>query len=176
MTNIRHGLHKISYGMYVVSSKKGEELNGQIANTVFQITPKPPRIAVSIHKDNLTHEFIEESGVFSVSILSTEAPFKLIGLFGFRSGRDVDKFSQVKHSIGSTGSPILLEHTLAYLEARVVDKLDVDSHTIFIGEVVDGDQLGEGEPMTYDYYHRVIRGKTPEKAATYMEENKEVRE
>ncbi len=169
MTNIKVGLHKINYGMYVVSSKKGDKINGQIANTVFQLTPKPVQIATSINKENLTYEYIKDSGVFAVSILSTEAPFKLIGLFGFRSGRDVDKFSQVKYRIGTTGAPILEEYTIAYLEAKVVKEVDVGSHVLFVGEVVDGDSLGEGEPMTYDYYHRVVKGKTPKKAATYQE-------
>jgi len=169
MANIKDGLHKLSYGMYIVSSLKDGKYNGQVANTAFQLTPKPPKIAVSINKENLTHEFIESSGVFSVSILSTDAPFKFIGLFGFRSGRDVNKFEDVKYKIGVTGAPIVLDYSLAYLEAKVVDKLDVGSHTLFIGEVVDGDHIADGTPMTYDYYHNVVKGKTPKKAATYTE-------
>ncbi len=169
MTNIKDGLHKLSYGMYVISSVKDGKFNGQIANTAFQLTPNPPRIAISINKENLTHEFIGESGVFSVSILSTEAPFKFIGLFGFRSGRDVDKFKDVNYKVGSTGAPIVLDYSLAYLEAKVVSSLDVGSHTVFVGEIVDGDHIADGTPMTYDYYHNVVKGKTPKKAATYTE-------
>jgi flavin reductase (DIM6/NTAB) family NADH-FMN oxidoreductase RutF len=71
-------LHKVSYGLYVVSSKMGEKVNGQIANTVFQVTSEPPTIAVSINKENLTHEFIEKSKVFTISILSKETPMKFI--------------------------------------------------------------------------------------------------
>lgn len=89
-------LHKLSYGMYIVSSKSGEKFNGQIANTVFQVTSEPPTVAVSINKQNLTHDFIEESKVFNVSILSEEAPFTFIGHFGFKSGRDMDKFDGVR--------------------------------------------------------------------------------
>ncbi|AGB04035.1 conserved protein of DIM6/NTAB family [Aciduliprofundum sp. MAR08-339] len=164
----RKVLHELSYGMYVISSVKDGKLNGQIANTAFQITSKPARIAISINKENLTHEFIESSGVFSVSILSTEAPFKFIGLFGFRSGRDVSKFDNTRYKIGVTGAPIVLDHSLGYIEARVVDSIDVGTHTLFVGEVVDAEKLGEGRPMTYDYYHNVVKGKTPEKAATYI--------
>ena len=174
MGNIRFGLHKLTYGMYVVSSALDGKFNGQIANTVFQLTPDPVRIATSLNKDNTTHKFVAESGVFAVSILSTDTPFKLIGLFGFRSGRDVDKFAQVNYRVGTTGAPILLDNTIAYLEAKVVDSVDLGSHTLFVGEVVDGDSLGGGEPMSYDYYHRVIKGKTPKNAATYMKE-KEVK-
>jgi len=80
-------LHNISYGMYIVSSNKGDLLNGQIANTVFQVTNEPITIAVSINKQNLTHEFIEASSCFSVSVLAEDTPLKFIGKFGFRSGR-----------------------------------------------------------------------------------------
>ncbi len=171
MANIRVGLHKISYGMYVVSSEKDGKYNGQIANTVFQLTPKPVQIATSINKENLTHEYIESSGNFSVSVLSTEAPFKFIGLFGFRSGRDVNKFENVNYKV-IQGVPVVTDYSLAYLVAKVVKKVDVGSHTLFIGEVIDGDVLGEGEPMTYDYYHNVVKGKTPKNAATYQEGSK----
>ena len=168
--NIRAGLHGISYGMYVVASKQGNRFNGQIANTVFQLTPKPVQIAISIHKENLTHEFIESSGVFSITILSKETPFKFIGLFGFRSGKDINKFENVNYKTGKTGAPIVLDNGIAYLEAKVVKSLDVGSHTVFVGEVVDGDVIADGKPMTYDYYHNVVKGKTPKKAATYQEE------
>ena len=164
----RKVLHKLSYGMYVISSAKEGKLNGQIANTVFQITSKPARIAISINRENLTYEYIKNSGVFSVSILSKEAPFKFIGLFGFRSGRDIDKFEKVKYKIGVTGAPIVLEYALGYIEAKVIDSIDVGTHTLFIGEVVDADFIQEGTPMTYDYYHNVVKGKTPPKAATYI--------
>ncbi|MGD9141914.1 MAG: flavin reductase family protein, partial [bacterium] len=86
--------HMVSYGIYVVSSMKDGRPNGQIANTVFQITPDPPTVAVSINKLNLTWEYIKESGVFTVSVLSTETPMSFIGTFGFKSGRDIDKFEK----------------------------------------------------------------------------------
>jgi len=84
--------HKVSYGLYVVSSKMGEKFNGQIANTVIQVTSDPPKIAVVINKQNLTSDFIRESNVFTVSILSKTSPMKFIGHFGFKSGRELDKF------------------------------------------------------------------------------------
>ena len=81
-------LYKLGYGLYVVSSIKGSRRNGQIANTVFQITSEPPTIAVSINKNNLTHQFITESKVLSVSVLSQDTPLSFIGRFGFKSGRE----------------------------------------------------------------------------------------
>jgi flavin reductase (DIM6/NTAB) family NADH-FMN oxidoreductase RutF/rubredoxin len=167
-------LHTCSYGLYVVSSRKGDGLNGQIANTVFQITSDPPTVAVSINKQNLTHEFISESKVFVASILSSDAPLSLIGHFGFKSGRDVDKLKDINYKLGETKAPIILDHTIAYLEARVINQVDVGTHTIFIGELVGADVLTEGAPMTYAYYHEVKRGTTPKTAPTYIEERKEV--
>ena len=163
-------LHLCSYGMYVVTSKKGEDYNGQIANTVLQVAAEPPTIAVSINKDNLTHQFISESGVFTASVISTEAPMTFIGKWGFKSGRDTDKFEDTSYKPGMTGAPVVTDYALAYIEAEVVNAVDVGTHTIFIGKVVDCEVLAEGEPMTYAYYHTVKKGKTPKKAATYQKE------
>ena len=163
-------LHKISYGLYVISSKKGDKFNGQIANTVFQITSEPPTIAVSINKQNLTHEFIQESKVFTVSILSQETPMKFIGHFGFKSGRKLDKFKDINYKIGITGAPIILENSIGYLEAKVIKTVDVGTHTIFIGKVIDAEITGDGEVMTYAYYHEVKRGTAPKTAPTYIKE------
>ena len=166
--------HKISYGLYLVCSKKGDKFNGQIANTVIQVTSDPPKIAVAINKENLTHEFIGESKVLSVSILSKEAPMKFIGHFGFKSGRELDKFEGMNYKVGVTGAPIIIENSIAYLEAKVVGSLDVGTHTVFIGEVVGAEVIDEyEEPMTYAYYYEVKRGKSPKNAPTYIKEEKE---
>ncbi len=161
-------LYKVSYGMYVVGSRNEEKLNAQIANTVFQITSEPPTIGVSINKQNLTHEFIEKSKVFSVTILSVEADMKLIGHFGFKSGRDFNKFENVNYKPGITGAPIIMENAVGYLEAEVIDSLDVGTHTVFIGKVVDAGILSDLEPMTYAYYHEIKGGKSPKTAPTYI--------
>ena len=166
-------LRYCSYGLYVISSRKGERLNAQIANTVVSVTSDPATIAVIINRQNLTHEFISESRVFGASILSQDTPVSLIGHFGFQSGRDVDKLKDIKYKAGETKVPIVLDNTLAYLEARVVNKLDVGGHTVFIGEIAGADILKEGEPMTYAYYHQVKRGATPKTAPSYIEEKKE---
>lgn len=161
-------LYKISYGLYIISSRKAEKFNAQIANTVFQITSEPPTIAVSINKQNLTHEFIRESKVFIANILSKETPLQFIGQFGFKSGREMDKFKDIKYKTGKTGAPILMENTLGYLEAEVINSLDVGTHTIMIGRVVDAEIIKDGEPMTYAYYHEVKRGTSPKTAPTYI--------
>ena len=169
-------LRKVSYGMYIVTSHLDGRLNGQIANTVFQVTSEPATIAVSINKQNLTHEFIEKSGVFAVSILSKDAPLTLIGNFGFKSGRELDKFFSVNHKIGVTGSPVVLDSAVAFLEAEVINSLDVGTHTVFIGKIVNADVLSDDEPMTYAFYHLVKRGTSPKNAPTYIKEEPKEKE
>jgi len=169
----KKALHKISYGLYVVCSKKDKKFNGQIANSVFQVTSEPPTIAVSINKKNLTHEYIEHSKVFTMSILCEKTPMTYIGTFGYKSGRDIDKFKDVKYRIGKTGTPIVLDHALAFIEAEIIDQISVGTHTIFIGKIIDADVLTEDRCMTYEYYHQVKGGKSPKTAPTYLKEDKE---
>lgn len=165
-------LNTISYGLYVVGSRKGERLNAQIANTLFQITAEPPTIAVSINKQNLTHEFITERRGFTASVLCRDTPLSFIGHFGFKSGRDIDKLEGINYKIGETGAPVVIDNAVAYLEAKVIQEVDVGSHTIFIGELVAADVITNKEPMTYAYYHQVKRGSTPKTAPIYIEEQK----
>jgi ferric-chelate reductase [NAD(P)H] len=158
---------QISYGIYIVTSHLDGKLNGQIVNTVLQVTSDPPRVAVIINKNNLTHEFISQSKSFGASVLDTTTPMTFIGLFGFKSGRDVDKLSQVQFIEGNTGVPLVTDHSLSVLEAEVVDQVDVGTHTLFVGDVVRADVLGTGEPLTYAYYHTQLKGKSPKTAPTY---------
>jgi len=168
-------LHKIGYGLYVVTSKKDNRFNGQIANTVFQVTSEPPTIAISINRNNLTWQFIKESRVFAASVLCQDTPLTFIGRFGFRSGRDTDKLNGVDYKIGNTGVPVVLEYATAYIEARVTQEMDVGTHTIFVGEVVNAEVISDEACMTYDYYHQIKGGKTPKAAATYVEEKVEAK-
>lgn len=165
-------LFKISYGLYVITSKKGTSINGQIANALIQVTAEPPALAIGLNIKNLTNEFIKESSVFGVSVLAQDTPLNFIGQFGFKSGRETNKFDQVNYKTGTTGSPLVLDHTLAVLEAKVTHAMEVGTHTVFVGEVVGSEVLKEGEPMTYAYYHQVKRGTTPKTAPTYRKEEK----
>ncbi|MEM2121516.1 MAG: flavin reductase [Candidatus Woesearchaeota archaeon] len=163
-------LYKINYGLYVVSSKLNDnKFNAQISNTVFQVTSEPKKIALSINKQNFTHECIVNSKVLSISVLSQKTPLEFIGRFGFRTGRDFDKFEGVNYKVGITGAPIILDNSVAFIEAKVVDSFDVGTHTLFIAEVVDCEIISEEEPMTYDYYHKVKQGFAPKTAPTYID-------
>jgi len=162
-------LHKIEYGLYIVSSFLEDKLNGQIANTVFQVTAEPACLAVCLNKENLTHNYVQKSNMFSISILSEDVPMIFIGRFGFKSGKDIDKFAETEYSISSSGLPIIKEFTLGHVECRVVNQVDVGTHTLFIGEMVDGDILDENaKTLTYSNYHLIKRGKTPPKATTFI--------
>lgn len=163
-------LHKISYGLYIICSGHEDKFNGQIGNTLFQVTSDPATVAISINKANYTHELIKLSRKFSVSILSQAAPMPFIGLFGFKCGREVNKLENVKTKTGLTGVPIVLDYSIGYLEAELTGELDCGSHTIFVGRVVDADVTGDEEPMTYDYYQKVKGGKASKNAPTYIKE------
>jgi len=166
-------LHELSYGLYLVCSGKGDKFNGQIANSVFQVCSDPPVVAVAINKNNLTHEFIVESGVFTVSILAQETPLSFIGNFGFKSGRDIDKFKGINYITGETRAAVVTDNAIAYLEAEIRQQIDVVTHTIFIGDLIGADVLKEDEPLTYAYYLQIKRGVTPKTAPSYIKEERE---
>lgn len=166
----RAALHKISYGLYIVTSGQDGKFNGQIANSMFQVTSSPATVAISINKENYTHALIKESRKFVVSILSEAAPMTLIGLFGFKSGRDVNKLQNVKVKTGVTQVPIVLDNSVSYIEVDVQKEMDCGTHTIFMGNIVDCDMISDAVPMTYAYYQQVKGGKSPKTAPTYSKE------
>jgi len=162
-------LHQISYGLYIITSRMGERHNGQVANTVFQISSDPVTIAIGINKNNLTNQFIRESKLFTVSVLAQDAPLSLIGNFGFKSGREVDKFKGVNYETGGSGIAYITEGTLAYLEAEVIGEVDAGTHHIFIGKVTEAEVLKDGSPMTYAHYHKLKKGEAPKIAPAVVE-------
>lgn len=164
--------HQLTYGMYVVASAKDGRYNGQIVNTVFQTTDAPPNIAVCVNRGNLTHEYIQASGLVCVSILSEEAPMTFIGKFGFKSGRDIDKFKDTSFRVTPAGCPVVLDHALGYLEAKVTARMEAGAHTVFSCEVTGSGIVAAGKPMTYAYYHEVKKGLTPKTAPTYAQRAK----
>jgi len=166
-------LYNISYGLYVICSRDGDKINGQIANTLIQVCSEPVMVSVAINKQNFTHDLIQKTKKYSASILSIETPLSFIGNFGFKSGRDTDKFKSINYKISQNNLPVIQENTLAYLEVNVIDQIDVHTHTIFIGKVIDADVLREGEPITYAYYQKVKRGTTPKTAPSYIEQKGE---
>ncbi|VAX24928.1 Rubredoxin [hydrothermal vent metagenome] len=165
-------LFKISYGLYIVSSGDKEQGNGFISNTVFQVTSKPVRFAVGCNKDNYSSEIIERSGLFSISVLQQDTDSEIFGRFGFKSGRDFNKMEGMNIKIGETGVPIVLNDSIAYLECKVSEKIDIGTHWLFIGEVINAEILKENiDPITYSYYHQIKKGISPKNAPTYVEKS-----
>lgn len=160
---VGESLSYITYGLYIVTAADGEKKNGMIVNTVFQVTAEPARMAISVNKNSLTHEYILKSGRFAAMPLSQRTTLPFIGIFGFRSGRTFDKFAEVPYKMGPSGCPIVLKDTLSFMEVKVFQTVDVGTHTLFVGEVTDAGILccEHGVPLTYEYYHTVIKGKTP---------------
>ncbi|MDD4527087.1 MAG: flavin reductase family protein [Candidatus Margulisbacteria bacterium] len=163
----KSALFKLGYGVYIVSSFLDKKYNGQIATVVFQVTSQPARIATCINKENLTHGYIEKSGFFGVSVLEQDTPIPFIGKFGFKSGRDKNKFEDTKYEIGETGTPLVTENSVAIMEAKVINQMDIGTHTMFIGEIQGCKNLSNDIPLTYDYYHNVKKMKSPKAAPTY---------
>jgi ferric-chelate reductase [NAD(P)H] len=161
-------LRKMGYGLYVITSMKDHRTNGQLANTVFQLTNEPAKIAISVSKTNLTHEFIMSSLRFAVSVIAETAPLTFIGLFGFRSGRDIDKLSKVFFKKGMGGCPIVIENCVSFMEAVVVDRIDVGTHTLFIGELINAELINDTRSMSYAYYQENLKGKTPKASPTFI--------
>lgn len=165
--------YKLSYGLYVVGTKSGDKLNGYIANTVFQVTAEPAQLAVSCSKDNLSANMIEESGAFSVSVLHKDAGQKVISTMGYKSGSGINKFDGFNFIEEKSGSPILTDDCIAWFDCKVVQKVDVGTHILFIGEVLDSKVIDEEkEPMTYAYYREEKNGVAPKNAPTYIDKAK----
>jgi rubredoxin/flavin reductase (DIM6/NTAB) family NADH-FMN oxidoreductase RutF len=170
--------YKLSYGMYIVCSMMDDEAVGYVANTVFQITAEPPRLAISCHKDNKSLQGIMKSGFFSVSVLQQRAEASLIQKFGYKSGRDSDKFAGVMYKTGMTGSPVVLEDIVAFYECQVEEGFDVGSHMLITGKVVVAELIHKyGDPLTYNYYRETRKAFSPKNSPTYIEKEKiEVKE
>jgi flavin reductase (DIM6/NTAB) family NADH-FMN oxidoreductase RutF/rubredoxin len=164
-------LFHISYGLYVITSVKGDQKNGFIGNTTFQITSKPAQIAMGVSCDNYTHEFIRESKLFAVSVINQDVDQKLIQTFGYNSGRDIDKFAKIEWHPGKNGAPLINNGINATFECDVVQEINLGTHTIFIGKVTSTETAAtDAMPLTYKYFRDVIKGKAPKNAPTYVEE------
>ena len=166
-------LFKISYGLYIVCSGNKNHGNGFISNTVFQVTAEPAKFALCCNKNNFTSEFIEKHKAFSVSILNKDASSEIFGTFGYKSGRNFNKMEGMNLKYGDIGVPIVLNESVAFLEFKVVQTVDVGTHLMFIGELINAEIIDESkEPLTYSYYRQVKKGVAPKNAPTYIDISK----
>lgn len=160
-------LRNISYGLYIITSKDGEKQNGCVVNTMQQVTATPAKLSVAINKDNYTTGMIQKSGYFCGAVLAEDVSMDTIAEFGFKSGADTDKFATVPYEVDVNGIQYIKEGTTAIFSCKVEQMIDVGSHILFIGEVVDMKVTSKEASMTYAYYHQVKNGTTPKNASSY---------
>lgn len=150
-------LFQISYGLYIAASKFDKKMNGCVVNTVMQITDNPKQIAVAINKENLTCEIIQKSRMISLSVLSETAPFSLFQHFGFQSGRKIDKFVNYPFTLTKQELPYLTKHTSAFIDCKVTNTIDLETHLLFIATINDCEIISGEKAMTYSFYHEFVK-------------------
>lgn len=156
----KKAMYKLTYGLFVLTAKEVDKNNGCIINTAAQVTTEPNRITIAVNKANYTHDMVLNTGVFNVSILSQKADFELFKRFGFQSGRDVDKFDGFTgYKSSDNGIVYVTEGTNAYISGKVVQTVDLGTHTLFIAEVTDMEVLSDKTSVTYEYYQEHIKPK-----------------
>ena len=149
-------LFKLSYGLFVLTARQGDKDNGCIINTAIQAADG--KVTIAVNKQNLTHDMIKETGAFTVSVLSEKATFDLFKHFGFQSGRTVDKFENFAGcQRGENGLLYVTEGTNAYISGKVLETVDLGSHTLFVASITDMDVLDAAPSATYAYYHASIK-------------------
>ena len=158
---------KLSYGLYVISARSGEKNYGCVVNTLQQVTAEPPMLSVAVNKNSVTAKAILDSGRFCGTVLTKTADLQLIGTFGFKNSEAVDKFASFSTRSDEYQIPYLVEHTAARYSCKVTDTLDLGTHILIVGEVTETEILSDEPVMTYDYYHRVVKGGTPPTAPSY---------
>ena len=156
----KNAFFSFSYGLFVLTARDGKKDNGCIINTAAQLTDTPKRISIAVNKANFTHDMIRKTGVFNLSMLSTDAPFGLFQHYGFQSGRDVDKFADVKGMARATNGVYYLPYsTNAFVSGKVTQEIDLGTHTLFIADVTEARVLSDAPSMTYSFYFANVKPK-----------------
>jgi len=167
-------MYKLSYGLFVLSAREGGKDNACIINTAGQVTSEPNRISIAVNKANYTHDMVLRTGLFNVSIISRDADFELFKRFGFRSGRDCDKFEGLQPAElerSANGLYVIRTGTNAFISGEVEQTIDLGSHTLFIAAVRDMDLISDVPSATYEYYQSSIK---PAKKAPEQPQGKTV--
>lgn len=162
-------VYKISYGLYVLTASQGDKDNGCIINTLSQLTSSPIQISVTVNKANLTHDMIKTTGVFNVSVIDTSADFSLFRHFGFQSGKNAQKFGtpdsyKFLPCYADNGVIYVKSGANAFLSGKVVNEIDLGTHTMFIAEMTGGEVLSDKPSMTYEYYQQNVKPKPAQTA------------
>ena len=159
---------KLTYGLYIITTQYNEHFAGCVVNTVVQATAEEnPKLLVTVNKENDTNKTMKKSKKVNISVLSQDADMLLIGKFGFRSSKDFNKLEGTENILGNNGIPIVTQAVSSYIEAEIIGEVDCKTHTVFILEAKEAKILNDKQVLTYDYYHNVIKGKTPQKASSF---------
>lgn len=157
--NNMNALWSIGYGLYVITSRDGEKDNGLIVNTVMQVTNAPNRIAVTINKNSYSHHIIKQTSVMNINVLTKDAPFKLFENFGFKSGRNTDKFKDEKIIRSDNGIAFLSRYINAVISLKAEQYVELETHGMFICSITEARVISDAEAMTYDYYMKNVKPK-----------------
>lgn len=151
-------LFRISYGLYLLTAHEGARDNGCIINTLSQVTNSPNRLSVVVNKSSLTHDMILRTGLFTASVLTEETPFSLFERFGFHSGRDMDKFRDFPDA-ARTGLGLLhlTKYANAFLTGRLLETMDMETHTLFFADIAEAEFLSQAASLTYDSYYKHVK-------------------
>ncbi|MBC3797307.1 flavin reductase [Acetobacterium tundrae] len=153
-------MFSLTYGLFVAGVAEGGKKNACIINTAVQATAEPVRMHVTMLKENLTTQLIRKKGSLTISVLSLDCPLELIGSFGMRSGREVNKFDGIDYQTDGNGNPYLDKNTVAYMSLNVASVIDLESHYLFICDVVEAEKTQKGQPMSYGDYRTLKSGGT----------------
>ena len=162
----KEGLEKISYGIYIINTQN----SGCIVNTLTRVTND--KIIIAINKENYTNKMLKENKKFNATVLTKNTDMNIIQTFGFTSSKENNKYKNYKIEKDSNNIPYIKENMASLIECEVINEIDLDTHTIFIANVINTQKLSDEEVMTYDYYHKIKKGITPPKAPTYEQKTK----
>lgn len=158
-------LRQLSYGMYAVSTLDNERDVGCIANSIIQITYDT--VAISMNHKNFTNECLNKHKKLVISILGEDIENDIIAYLGYQSGRNKNKFENIEcFKIDNIN---VIKSAIGYLTCNIIDKIETETHTVFIAQIIDGDIIKNSvKPMNYAYYQENRRGKSPENAPTFI--------
>lgn len=163
-------LRQFGYGVYLVTALDADgRACGCVVNTGMQLTSDPYRVMVAINRDNATYAAIKATRRFAVTCLTEAADMDLVGTFGFRRSDEFDKFAAFETAATASGIPYVVQAAGSVVECAVMTTVDVGTHEVVVGDVTDAIVVDTAhKPMTYAYYHGVLKGTTPPKASAFI--------
>lgn len=169
----RKAFQRINYGLFLVGAAVEGSFQGCIVNSLHQVTSSNPyKFSLTLNKSNQTYQAVEAAGSFAATVLSKETPKDFVNLFGYKSGRVVNKFEGLEVETDNAGNPYVKQYALSRISCKIVEKLDLGNYVLFIGEATEAEVLGDGVALTVEDYKN-DGGTTPAAATVYrtLEEN-----